>query len=44
MSASFPCGDKFINALLQSASKHIPQFLDICGSKVSGGAQTENPS
>ena len=35
MSASFPCRDKFINALLKSASKLIPQFLNICCSKVS---------
>ena len=33
--ASFPCRDKFINVLLKSASKLIPQFLNICSSKVS---------
>ena len=30
----FPSRDKFINALLKFASKRIPQFLDIYGSKV----------
>ena len=34
-SASFPCRDKFIKALLKSAGKVIPQFLNICGNKVS---------
>ena len=43
MSASFLCRDKFINALLKSASKHIPQFLNICGSKVSEELRLEIP-
>ena len=33
--ASFSCKDKYINALLKSASKPTPQFLNNCGSKVS---------
>ena len=33
MSTSFPCRD-FINALLESASKLMQQFLNICDSKV----------
>ena len=42
MSASFPCGDEFINDLLKSASKHSPQFLNIC-SKVSEELRLEIP-
>ena len=43
MSASFPCRDKYISALLKSASKLIPQFFNICGSKVSEELRLEIP-
>ena len=42
-SASFPCRDKFISALLKSASKVITQFLNICGSKVREELRLEIP-
>ena len=34
-SVSFPCWDRFINALLQSDRKHIKLSLEICSSMVS---------